>query len=78
MKRDPNEIKLNEIALSLSEFMASFNQNMPESFLQVTEELLVKFREEHKGLFRKGGSWSLDQHRKKVMDWLPRNSTPAS
>ncbi|HEY4515615.1 MAG TPA: hypothetical protein VJH67_00270 [Candidatus Paceibacterota bacterium] len=73
MRNDPNEIKLNEIPLSLSEFLESFNKNMPATFPQVSEANLLKFKEEHKALFQKGGSWSLDQHRKKVMDWLPRN-----
>jgi hypothetical protein len=69
----PNEIRLNEIALSLTEFLQSFNQNMPVSFPQVSAEQLVEFKKEHESLFKKSNSWSLDQHRKKVMDWLPRN-----
>lgn len=73
MKNNSQEPRLNEIPLSLSEFLKSFNQNMPENFPQVSEENLLKFKEEHESLFRKGGTWSLDQHRKKVMDWLPRN-----
>ena len=75
MKNNPQEIKLNEIPLSLSEFLKSFNQNMPANFLQVSEEQLKKFKKEHEILFRKSDTWSLDQHRKKVMDWLPRNSS---
>jgi hypothetical protein len=70
--KNSQEIKLNEIPLSLSEFLTSFNQNMPANFPQVTEEMLHKFKEEHNALFKKN-TWSLDQHRKKVMDWLPRN-----
>jgi hypothetical protein len=74
MKNNSQELKLNEIPLSLSEFLKSFNQNMPANFPQVSEERLIKFKKEHEILFRKGGTWSLDQHRKKVMDWLPRNT----
>jgi hypothetical protein len=73
MKNNPNELKLNEIPLSLSEFLKSFNQNMPSNFPQASEEGLIKFKKEHEVLFRKSNTWSLDQHRKKVMDWLPRN-----
>ena len=68
------DIKLNEIQLSLSEFLESFNQNMPSNFPQVSEEQLIKFKKEHESLFKKSNTWSLDQYRKKVMDWLPRNS----
>jgi hypothetical protein len=73
MNKPPKVPGLNEIALSLPEFLKSFNQNMPANFPQVTEGYLLKFKKEHETLFKKGGSWSLDQHRKKVMDWLPRN-----
>jgi hypothetical protein len=75
--KNSQEIKLNEIPLSLSEFLKSFNQNMPANFPQVSEEQLLIFKKEHEVLFRKGNTWSLDQHRKKVMDWLPRNSNLA-
>jgi len=73
MKNNPLEIKLNEIPLSLPQFLESFNQNMPANFPQASAEILLKFKKEHEILFRKGDTWSLDQHRKKVMDWLPRN-----
>jgi hypothetical protein len=72
--KNSQKIKLNEIPLSLSEFLKSFNQNMPANFPQVSEGQLMKFKKEHEALFRKSNTWSLDQYRKKVMDWLPRNS----
>jgi hypothetical protein len=74
MKHDSGEIRLNEIPLTLSEFLTSFNKNMPENFPKASTALLKKFKEEHAAFFRKGDTWSLDQHRKKVMDWLPRNN----
>jgi hypothetical protein len=73
MKNNSQELKPNEIPLSLNQFLESFNQNMPANFPQVSEEQLIKFRKEHETLFQKTGTWSLDQHRKKVMDWLPGN-----
>jgi len=74
MRNNLKEPKLNEIPLSLSQFLESFNQNMPVNFPQASTEVLLKFKKEHEVLFRKGSTWSLDQHRKKVMDWLPRNT----
>jgi len=73
MKNNPQELKLNEIPLSLSQFLESFNENMPANFPQASAEILLKFKKEHEVLFRKSDTWSLDQYRKKVMDWLPRN-----
>jgi len=74
MKNTLKELKLNEIPLSLSEFLKSFNQNMPLNFPRASEGRLIKFKKEHESLFQKDNTWSLDMHRKKVMDWLPRNS----
>ena len=71
--KNPKEPGLNEIPLSLSDFLKSFKKNMPTNFPQVREGDLLKFKKEHEPLFKKGNTWSLDQHRKKVMDWLPRN-----
>jgi len=61
------------ILISEAEFLESYNKNMPKAFPQVTAALLKKFKEEHSALFTHGELWSLDQHRKKIMDWLPRN-----
>jgi len=73
MKKNLSEPKLYEIPLTVAEFLTSFNQNMPENFTQASLTSLLKFKKEHESLFRNGDSWSLDQHRKKVMDWLPQN-----
>lgn len=74
MKRDGDRIKESEMRISIADFLASFNKNMPKSFPQVTPALLKKFQEAHAALFKDGNTtWSLDQHRKKLIDWLPRN-----
>lgn len=63
--------------ISLSDFLKSYNANMPPAFPSATVALLERFREAHQMLFKHGDLWSLDLHRKKVFDWLPRNSGPA-
>ncbi len=74
MKRDGDRIKESERRISIAEFLESFNKNMPKGFPHVTPALLKKFQEAHAALFRDGNvTWSLDQHRKKLIDWLPRN-----
>ena len=60
--------------ISLSEFLESFNKNMPKSFPRATLPLLQKFKDEHSMFFKHGDLWSLELHRKKMIDWLPRNS----
>lgn len=74
MKNYLKEPALNEILLSLNEFLISYNKNMPANFSQVSEEQLLKFKDEHGSLFRNSDKWSLDLHRKKLIDWLPRNT----
>lgn len=70
-KRTP-EIKIYEMQISLADFLKSYNQNMPPSFPRASTALLNQFREEHASLFKHGDMWSLDLHRKKVIEWLPR------
>ena len=62
------------ILISVEEFLASYNKNMPAGWPHVTAAILQKFRDAHTALFTHGDQWSLDQLRKKLMDWLPRNT----
>lgn len=59
-----------ERSLSFSDFMKSYNEGLPLQFPRVSLALLREFRKLHTALFKDSNSWSLDQHRKKVMDWL--------
>ena len=58
-----------EKSLSLLDFLASYNEDLPIEFPRASLALLREFKKMHQTLFREH-SWSLDQHRKKVMDWL--------
>lgn len=66
-------MKEGPVLISSTEFLESFNKNMPKGFPHVSVALLKKFKDAHPALFTHGELWSLDQHRKKIMDWLPRN-----
>lgn len=74
MKKYREEIRLNEMSISLSEFLGLYNKNMPANFPRATVALLKKFQQAHPMLFAQNDMWSLDRHRKKLIDWLPRNS----
>lgn len=58
-----------EKSRSLPAFLELYNEQLPAAFPRATAALLREFRRVHAELF-KSGTWSLDQHRKKVMDWL--------
>ncbi|MBI3572467.1 hypothetical protein HY091_02980 [Candidatus Kaiserbacteria bacterium] len=59
---------------SLAEFLKLYNENLPLAFPRASAALLEQFRSAHSGLFKGRGVWSLDLHRKKVMDWLRAHS----
>lgn len=67
------EDNLNEMRITSSEFLESYNKNMPSGFPHASPVLLKKFKAEYPMLFKRDDLWSLDKHRKKLMDWLPRN-----
>ena len=63
-----------EKSLSFSAFLASYNEGLPLEFPRASSPLLREFRKAHEALFKNDNLWSLDQHRKKVMDWLTSRS----
>lgn len=67
-KFDPSET-----LLSVAEFLQSYNNTIPESFLKASLPLLQKYKEEHESFFKHQDQWSLAEHRKRIMDWLPLN-----
>lgn len=60
-----------EKRITLAEFLASYNADLPAGFPRASAPLLKIFSGTYPELFKTGVTWSLDQHRKKVMDWLP-------
>jgi len=77
MKKNKAELEISQMKLSLSEFLESYNQNIPDTFPRASIANLKKFRGAHPALFKNGDMWSIDQHRKKVIDWLSGNREAA-
>ena len=59
-----------EKSLSFGDFLKSYNEGLPTEYPRASLALLREFRKTHTSLFKTDNLWSLDQHRKKVMDWL--------
>ncbi len=70
MKAPDLDRQRSEKSRSLSEFLKLYNENLPSAFPHVTTALLEDFKNAHTNLFGSNSVWSLDVHRKKVMDWL--------
>lgn len=69
-RRANNDLLINQTRTSLAVFMESYNQSIPVGFPQASVKLLKEFQEAHLALFKDSGGWSIDKHRKRIMDWL--------
>ena len=58
------------MAVPLLAFLASYNESLPSGFPRASAEVLHRFQASYPALFRKGDAWSIDKHRKRLMDWL--------
>lgn len=55
---------------TLAEFLKLYNKDLPRAFPHASTALLEEFRGAHPSFFKSHDVWSLELHRKKVMDWL--------
>lgn len=67
------EKERSEKKLSIENFLVAYNTDLPETFPRVSLQQLLAFKETYPGLFKNQQYWTLGQHRKKVMDWLPQH-----
>lgn len=74
MKKYGEELKISELRISLADFLKSYNKNLPQGFPKASQALLREFKLTHPLFFKHGDLWSLDEHRKKIIDWLPPRS----
>lgn len=61
-----------EKLLSMDDFMKLYNKDLPSDFPRASTLFLREFKKTYPGLFKSENGWSLDQHRKKFMDWRPQ------
>jgi len=69
MKAPDRDRERSEEPHTLVEFLKLYNENLPTAFPRATAALLEDFKRTHNEIF-KANVWSLELHRKKVMDWL--------
>lgn len=68
---------LNFVGVSTSIFVQYYNKNVPEAFPRASIRALDKFQATYPGLFHGNNEWTIDKHRKKLMDWLTSYSDKA-
>lgn len=72
MARTKNiQLEINRTVTPLLIFMESYNKSLPLNFPRASAKMLKQFQILHPMLFKNGDEWSIDKHRKKLMDWLP-------
>lgn len=74
MKKYGEELKISEVRTSLADFLKSYNKNIPLGFPKASTALLKEYKNMHPLFFKHDDLWSLDEHRKKIIDWLPPRS----
>jgi hypothetical protein len=80
-KTKKNDIDETRIKHSTIDFVEYYNENIPSKsklFPPATMEALRRFRATHPALFANSRKWTVDRHRKKVMDWLISYNNEAS
>ena len=70
MKRFDAQRELHETVTSLSRFAEIYNTTLPLGFPRASVKALEQFQATHPLLFKNGDEWSIDRHRKRLMDWL--------
>jgi hypothetical protein len=70
MKSPDLDRERSEASRSLADFQTLYNENLPATFPRASKALLEEYRDSHMEAFKVAGVWSLDVHRKRVMDWL--------
>lgn len=70
MRRKNDMSELNKVVTSAAVFMESYNKSVPFGFPRVSNKALKEFQSVHPMLFKHGDEWSIDRHRKRLMDWL--------
>ena len=70
MKSKSDEYEQNQANTSLAVFIENYNKSVPEGFPRATAKSLKQFQITHSALFKNPNDWSIEKHRKRLMDWL--------
>lgn len=65
-----SEPDINFEGQSLAVFVQYYNKNIPSQFPRASVEALELFKANNSDLFKGSDEWTIDKHRKRLMDWL--------
>ena len=55
--------------MDTNEFQNDYNESIPDTFPRVTVNILNIFQSTYPSLFKRKKLWTIEKHRKKVLDW---------
>ena len=64
------ELDKNMVEMDTKMFKNDYNESIPDAFPRVSVTILNLFQSTYPSLFKGKKQWTIDKHRKKVMDWL--------
>ncbi len=70
MRSKNKELEMNQLVVPLQDFLESYNRSIPAGFPRATVKSLREFQTTYPLLFKSSEQWSIDKHRKRLMDWL--------
>lgn len=70
MKKRDYVLERNQAMTMAADFLDLYNATIPAHFPKVTLETLKKFQTTNPAFFKRGNEWSIERHRKHLMDWL--------
>jgi hypothetical protein len=73
MKKKNEAYELSKVQTILSVFLKAYNKSIPKEFPRASVSGLKRFKDLYPTLFKRGNSWSIAEHRKKIIDWLFAN-----
>ena len=71
------ELEPNLVEETTAVFAQHYNKSIPETFPRVSVRILEQFQTAYPALFKGKREWTVDKHRKKVMDWLATQAREA-
>ena len=69
-KKKTDDQEANFIESFSPDFIEYYNENIPVGFPKASLKALEEFKATHPALFKESNKWTIDKHRKKLMDWL--------
>jgi len=70
MKKRDIVLEFNQAMTTPAIFIEAYNKTIPTHYPKASIGILKQFQQAHPALFKRADAWSIEKHRKRLMDWL--------